>query len=99
MNVEETNIPKTVDEFNKKYEMWLEEGFIGLEFGNGDPELIKFLDSVFETLVQFEDFKYSQIKLKFGYPRVYIKLDKSLLHVDRAMSEYMENWIRVHLKN
>jgi hypothetical protein len=59
--------------FNIKYEQYLEEGFEnqGLQFDI--PEVTEYLDKQFQTLIHIKDFKYSQIKLKFGYPRVYMQ--------------------------
>lgn len=60
----------TAEEFNKKYESFLEKGHDGLEFDV--PEATEYLDKKFEELTKLEDFSYAQIKVKFDYPRVYM---------------------------
>lgn len=60
----------TTEEFNKKYENHLEEGFYGLAIGN--ESVIKYLDQEFEKYIkQNPEFQYSQIKMKFQYVRIY----------------------------
>lgn len=63
----------TQNAFNIKYEQYLEEGFEkqGLQFDK--PQVTEYLDKQFQTLININGFKYSQIKLKFGYPRVYMR--------------------------
>ncbi len=66
----------TAEEFNKKFESHLEEGHYGLDIEN--PTIISYLDKEFEAEIQENpDFKYSQIKFKFGWSRVYTNSDKS----------------------
>ncbi len=62
----------TRDKFNTKYSNYIEEGFYGLEFDI--PEVTEMLDKVFQDLILIPDFTYTQIKLKFGFPRVYTSL-------------------------
>lgn len=60
----------TVKEFNKKYAQYLEEGHYGLDID--DANVIQYLDFLFSNvLIQIEGFKYSQIKLKYGFARFY----------------------------
>lgn len=59
----------TIDQFNKKYENHLEDGHYGLAIGA--PEFVKWLDAKFEEFIKKPDFKFSQIKAKFGYGRFY----------------------------
>ena len=59
----------TVDEFNDKYDEWLEAGHYGLSINN--EHIIKFLDNIFQDLTKIEGFSYSQIKLKYGMVRFY----------------------------
>ena len=59
----------TNEEFNKKYQSYLKEGYYGLSIDL--PELTKELDILFQEFIQHEGFSYSQIKLKFGYGRFY----------------------------
>ena len=60
----------TPEEFDVKYEPYLEEGNYGLEID--DPEIIDYLDKVFTIEVEKnKDFKYSQIKKKYGRVCIY----------------------------
>jgi hypothetical protein len=66
----------TTEEFNKKFESHLEEGHYGMDIEN--PTIISYLDKEFEAEIQENPgFKYSQIKFKFGWARVYTNSDKS----------------------
>jgi hypothetical protein len=61
---------KTAEEFNKKYEIYIEKGFEGLEFSN--EKVLEFLENLFESVfIHIPRFRFSQIKLKFGYCRFY----------------------------
>ena len=53
-----------VHEFNLKYKDFIEEGFDGLEFGN--EEIVNYLDDQFKEFIKIPNFKFTQIKLKFG---------------------------------
>lgn len=62
-----------VQEFNEKYAEYLEPRFYGLSINS--PEVIKYLDELFENeLIKIKDFKYYQIKLKWGNSCVYTTL-------------------------
>ena len=62
----------TIQKFDKKWGKHLEKGFYGMEIN--DPDVILYVDSMFELLnIIDNEFKYSQIKLKFGYSRVYLE--------------------------
>lgn len=66
---------KNNNDFNKKWSKYLENGHYGLVINN--QEVIDYLDKEFEKEVkQNPNFTYSQIKLKFGYSRVYASTDK-----------------------
>ena len=60
----------TVEEFDKKWEAYLEEGHYGLDINH--PDVIEYLDKEFEKLSLIPGFSYSQIKEKFGSARVYL---------------------------
>ena len=63
-------------EFNKKYEQYLVPGFYGLAIEV--PEVVEYLDTIFElSLTKLTDFKYYQIKTKFGFPRCYFGMQFS----------------------
>lgn len=60
----------TAEEFNIKYEPYLEKGHYGLAID--DTEVIAYLDKEFEKeIAEHSDFNYAQIKLKFNMPRAY----------------------------
>jgi len=69
----------TVDEFDKKYENYLEERHYGLAINN--PKVITFLDNIFQDLTRIPGFKYSQIKMKFGTSRFYSTLGAELSYL------------------
>ena len=55
----------THSEFNEKYKDYLDKGHYGLDFDI--PNITQYLDEVFEqTLTKIPNFKYQQIKLKWG---------------------------------
>lgn len=63
-------------EFNDKWKNYLEEGHYGLNIST--PEVIEYLDSEFEKEIKINEyFTYSQIKLKYGFARVYANTDKA----------------------
>lgn len=59
-------------EFNEKYKDYREEGHYGLDIGM--PIIIDYLDKEFVKLIEEygDEFRYSQIKLKFNTSRVYM---------------------------
>lgn len=59
----------TAEEFDKKYEAYLEKGHYGLAID--DEAVINYLDERFQEFIKIPGFSYSQIKLKFGMARVY----------------------------
>jgi len=59
----------TTQEFNDKYNDYLEEGHYGLAVS--DSEFIEWLDNKFQKFIKKSNFQYSQIKTKFGYSRFY----------------------------
>lgn len=59
----------TPQEFNTKYAKYLEDGHYGLDINN--PELTSYLDEKFQEFIKIPDFKYMQIKTKFGFGRFY----------------------------
>ena len=60
---------ESAQEFNNKYKDYLEEGYNGLEIDI--PLLTKWLDKKFEQFIIKPNFKYSQIKAKYGMGRFY----------------------------
>ena len=69
----------TTEEFNDKWGEHLEPGHYGLAIS--DDKVIGYLDEEFEKLNKISpNFTYSQIKLKFGYSRVYMSNDNNMSH-------------------
>ena len=65
-------------QFNEKYKEFLTEGFYGLDIQ--DQEVIDYLDDIFgNVLVYLPNFKYQQIKEKWGYVRFYADVDSTNL--------------------
>jgi hypothetical protein len=62
----------SVTEFNEKYKDYLEEGHYGLDISNS--KVVEYLDKVFEELIKYPNFQYSQIKLKWNQSSVYTNL-------------------------
>lgn len=68
----------TVEDFNKKYNKYLETGFYGLVINN--ENVIKYLDDIFENvLTKLPYFRYQQIKTKFDNVRFYADVDSMYL--------------------
>jgi hypothetical protein len=59
----------TAEQFNEKYKDYLENGHYGL--GIDIHELTEWLDSKFQEFIKQPEFRYSQIKVKFGMGRFY----------------------------
>lgn len=61
-------------EFNEKWKKHLPEGWYGLDLDN--ERVNEYLDNKFKELEEsYPNFEYYQIKLKSGYPRVYLSTD------------------------
>jgi hypothetical protein len=88
---------KTTTEFNTKYKDVLEEGHYGLDINN--KAVIKDLDALFPYLIEdLPNFKYSQIKLKFGQVRFYFSCDMSW-PVIRLLERALEDQIQLIYDN
>jgi hypothetical protein len=60
------------EQFNEKWKEHLEEGHYGMAID--DPDVISYMDDEFRMLKSINpNFTFSQIKLKFGFARVYVK--------------------------
>ena len=86
----------TTEEFNQKYKAYLEDRHYGLDLYI--PEVIEYLDRVFEGLVKIEGFQYSQIKEKFGSSRFYSNLPEILPQIGRTIEGEIESGINFYLK-
>lgn len=61
-----------IEQFDDKWKSHLETGHYGLDITH--PDVILYLDQKFTEIEKdFPNFEYSQIKLKFGYARVYME--------------------------
>jgi len=60
----------TSEKFNIKYKDFLEKGHYGLVIDI--PDVVDYLDVIFQGLINIPEFSYSQIKLKFNSSRVYL---------------------------
>lgn len=66
----------TCYEFDEKWKDYLEEGHYGLDIDSA--AVIEYLDSEFEKEIKVnKDFSFSQLKLKFGMPRIYANSNKT----------------------
>lgn len=81
----------TTEEFNKKYNDYLEPGHYGLAVDN--EEFIEWLDGKFQDFIKSPDFTYSQIKTKFGMGRFYAEgiSSKEIQEVENKITELCKN--------
>lgn len=77
----------TTDQFNQKYNDYLEEGHYGLAIN--DEQFIEWLDGKFQEYIKLPDFEYSQIKAKFGMGRFYAEgiSNEQISEVERKITE------------
>jgi hypothetical protein len=59
----------TQNEFNKKYEQWIPEGWSGLDFDT--PQVTEYMDQIMQDMIRIPGFELHQIKMKFDWPRFY----------------------------
>jgi hypothetical protein len=86
----------TADEFNEKYKDYLEKGHYGLDLNS--PNIIKYLDEMFQGLIEIPGFKYSQIKEKFGSSRFYTNLYQLIGKSGLIISNKIESDLNLLLK-
>jgi hypothetical protein len=87
---------RTIDEFNKKYKDYIEEGHYGM--GIGESSVLAYVDQIFNDLIKIPGFQFSQIKTKFGMARVYTNLDELMPFVGRIINQELESKIDFILK-
>ena len=77
----------TTEQFNQKYNDYLEEGHYGLAIN--DEQFIEWLDGKFQEYIKLPDFEYSQIKAKFGMGRFYAEgiNNEQISEVERKITE------------
>jgi hypothetical protein len=83
-------VPKTSDQFNYKYHKYLEEGYCGIEYSNS--YILWLCDLYFRKWIQNPEFRYQQIKPKFGSARVYVENVPSMEDValEKMIDAYIE---------
>ena len=86
----------TKNEFNEKYEEYLEEGHYGLDIST--PSIIKYLDEMFQDLIKIPGFKYSQIKEKFNTSRFYTNLYELIGKPGLIIDNEVERILNILLK-
>ena len=78
----------TSDEFNEKWNEYLEDGFYGMAIEH--RQVIEYLDREFTKEIETNpSFNYAQIKMKFGSSRVYANSDNTQIweaEVDRLVN-------------
>lgn len=57
-------------EFNEKYANFLEPNHYGM--GINMPIVCDIMDKYFQEWIKFPGFRFSQIKMKFNYPCIYV---------------------------
>jgi hypothetical protein len=87
---------RTTQEFNDKYEKYLEEGHYGMNIN--ETSVITYVDQIFNDLIKIPEFKYQQIKTKFGMARVYTNLSELIPFVGRIIEQELEDKINFILK-
>ena len=87
---------RTKTEFNEKYKEYIEEGHYGMDIG--EPSVLTYVDQIFNDLIKIPEFKFSQIKTKFGLTRVYTNLDDLMPFVGRIINQELEEKINFILK-
>ena len=66
----------TSNDFNKKWNKYLKNGFYGMAIEH--PKVIEYLDKEFTKEIEVNpSFNYAQIKMKFGTSRVYANSEKT----------------------
>jgi len=77
----------TADQFNNKYNDYLEKGHYGLNINISG--LTEWLDHKFQDFIKMPNFRYSQIKIKFGMGRFYCEglPAESIKEVENKISE------------
>ena len=82
-------------EFNEKYKDFLEEGHYGLAINI--PEVVDYLDTKFQGLIQVPGFKYSQIKLKFNMSRFYCEpREIDSYEVEKEIDRLVKEWDKIN---
>lgn len=87
----------TTNEFNTKYEAYLETGHYGLDID--DENIINYLDGVFQDLIKIPGFKYSQIKLKFNMGRFYTNLHEvfpKFSYISNRVEDYITDYFKYY---
>ena len=82
-------------EFNEKYKDFLEEGHYGLAINI--TEVVDYLDTKFQELIQVPGFKYSQINLKFNMSRFYCEpREIDSYEVEKEIDRLVKEWDKIN---
>lgn len=87
---------RTSKEFNEKYKEYIEEGHYGMDIG--EPSVLAYVDQIFNDLTKIPEFKFQQIKTKFGLARVYTNLQEVMPFAGRILEQELEEKINFILK-
>lgn len=68
----------TAEQFNEKYDAYIEKGHYGLSFES--TNVTNYLDLLFEDLIKIPDFSFSQIKLRYNMCRFHCNLSSAMIH-------------------
>jgi hypothetical protein len=85
----------TANEFNIKYFEWLESGHYGLDIDV--PQVIIYLDKIFEEITKLPGFQYSQIKAKWHWVEFYSNLETLYPRVGEILAEKIKEDIQLIL--
>jgi len=87
---------RTSKEFNDKYAAYLEEGHYGMSIE--ETSVLTYVDQIFNDLTLIPGFQFSQIKTKYGLPRVYTNLHEIMPFAGRIIQQELEDKISFILK-
>lgn len=78
----------TAQQFNEKYNKYLENGHYGAE-GFDEPNFLNWLDDKFQEFIKQPGFKFTQIKEKFCMGRFYAEgiSDEDIQEVEDKITE------------
>jgi hypothetical protein len=87
---------RTNEEFNTKYAEYLEKDHYGMAIQI--PSVLAYVDHIFSDLTKITEFKYHQIKVKFGLARVQTNLQEIMPFAGRILEQELEEKINFILK-
>lgn len=84
------------EQFNIKYAEYLEKDHYGMAIQL--PSILTYVDQVFNDFTKIPEFKYQQIKVKFGLARVQTNLEEIMPFAGRILTQELEDKINFILK-